>query len=75
MSIERDADLFVAGEYPERGLTVTEEDIARLAQSPLPIPVYVEHQPSRFQLGEVISLQAVGRWLRGRIRLLCRQER
>jgi hypothetical protein len=67
--IEREATLFVAGEYPDRDLVVTEEDIARLAQTPLPIPIFVEHQPSAFRLGEVVSLRAVGRYLIGRLKL------
>lgn len=65
--VEREADLFEAGEYPDRGLTVTEEDLARLAATEAEVPIHVEHAGGVVKLGVVRGLQAAGRWLKGRL--------
>jgi hypothetical protein len=68
--VERRAKLFEAGEYPDKGLTVTEEDLSRLAGSfDGPVPVLIEHAESPLHLGELSSVEAVGPELFGTVRL------
>jgi len=67
--VTRDADLFQAGEYPDRKLTVTEVDIQRLAQTPGEIPIHVEHAGGPIKLGFVSALRATGKWLKGKLNL------
>lgn len=67
--IERDADLFEAGEYPDKGMTVTEEDLDRLAASP-DAPVMIEHSGGPIRIGIATGFQRVGRWLKGKLKLL-----
>ena len=67
--VEREADLFEAGAYPDRKLTVTEADIERLAKQTEPAPIHVEHSGGSLKLGEVTGFQAAGRWLKGIVRL------
>lgn len=68
--IERDAMLFEAGDYPDKGVRVGEEDLQKLAQTPGDIPIYVEHARSPIRLGSVTSLFVRGKQLWGRLRLL-----
>lgn len=68
--VERDALLFEAGDYPDKGITVTEEHIQRLAQTEGEIPILVEHAESPVRLGIVSRLWAQGRQLWGKLQLL-----
>ena len=60
--MERECLLFEAGDYPDRGLSVTQEDLIQIAaNSPFIVPVKVEHLPeSPFDgaLGTVVRLRA-----------------
>lgn len=67
--VEREAMVFEAGEYPDKGVTVSEEDIRRLARNSAQVPVYVEHAESPIQLGWVQQFIARGRQLWARLRL------
>lgn len=68
--VERVTDMFEAGDYPDRGMNVTEADIARLATQTDPIPIHMEHTGAAWTIGEVTGLNAAGRWLRGKMNLL-----
>ncbi|MEP6756639.1 MAG: hypothetical protein ABJA67_14130 [Chthonomonadales bacterium] len=70
--VERKCLLFEAGEYADKGLTVTEADLREIAaNSPASIPVKVEHlseSPFDGALGEVVGLQVSGGKLWGSLR-------
>ena len=68
-AVERDARLLVAGEYPGKGLTVTEADIDSLvAHFSDPVPVKVEHIDSPLDpLGHVRKVWRDGGQLMGRV--------
>lgn len=68
--VVREADLFQAGSYPDKNMTVTEADIARLAATDGTIPIQVEHAGGPIQLGFVDGLTAAGKWLKGRLNFL-----
>lgn len=68
--VERRAKLFEAGDYPDKGLSVTVEDLARLEESfEGPVPVLIEHAESPLHLGELTSVEAIGGELFGTVRL------
>ncbi|MCX7800057.1 MAG: hypothetical protein N2109_06895 [Fimbriimonadales bacterium] len=68
--VERRAKLFEAGEYPDKGLSVTAQDLASLAERfEGPVPVLIEHAESPLHLGELASVEAVGGELFGTVRL------
>ncbi len=70
--VERECLLFEAGEYPDRGVTITPADLLAIAKnSPESIPVRVEHlarSPFDGALGAVMRLRAVGNRLWGTLR-------
>lgn len=68
--VTRDADLFEAGDYPDRKMTVSEADLSRLASTPGEIPIQVEHAGGPIKLGFVDGLSAAGKWLRGRLNFI-----
>ncbi|HOP80708.1 MAG TPA: hypothetical protein PLZ21_09115 [Armatimonadota bacterium] len=65
--VERDAKLFTAGEYPDRGIEITEDDLDRMVESHLPVPIKIEHVDSPLELGMVTKLWRTGRDLFGRL--------
>jgi hypothetical protein len=67
--VEREALVFEAGEYPDKGLKVTEKDIERLARNSESVPIYVEHAESPVHLGWVKQFLARGRQLWARLAL------
>ncbi len=68
--IERRAKLFQAGEYPDKGVTITEETLRTLVSSfNAPVPVLIEHADSPLQLGYLTSVEAAGDELFGTITL------
>lgn len=68
--IDRQAKLFEAGDYPDKHLSVTDSDIARLVQNfDIPIPVLIEHSDSPLELGFVTELRQQGKELYGTITL------
>ena len=70
--VERECLLFEAGDYPDKGVTISEADLREIAQnSDETIPVKIEHLPeSPFDrvLGVVTGLRAVGSQLWGTLR-------
>jgi hypothetical protein len=68
--IERRAKLFEAGDYPDKGVTVTPETLSALQQSfDAPVPVLIEHAHSPLELGYLTAVEAVGRELFGTVAL------
>jgi hypothetical protein len=68
--IDRRAKLFEAGDYPDKGVQVSDQDLADLAkQFDLPVPVWIEHAESPLELGYLTQVEAVGGELFGNIAL------
>lgn len=65
----RDARILIAGEYPDKDLTLTEQDLDAIVAAHEPVPLLVEHKPT-LKLGLVESLYRKGRELWGKVRLL-----
>lgn len=65
--IERDAKLFAAGSYPDRGIDVTEADLDQMVAGHQPVPIKVEHTDSPLELGAVTKLWRVGKELFGKL--------
>ena len=68
--IIRDAKLFEAGSYPDKGVTITEAELdAMVARFSAPVPVRVEHDDSPWdgKMGFVVSIWRVGKELMGKI--------
>ncbi len=69
--MERDAKLFEAGEYPDRGLTVTEAHLDQLVQSFTDAaPVLLEHLAGGWVVGSLKRVWKRGKELFGRVQLL-----
>jgi hypothetical protein len=70
--VERECLLFEAGEYADRGVVITEDDLREIAaNSGGEIPVRIEHlseSPFDSALGVVTGIRAVGRQLWGTLR-------
>ncbi len=70
--VERECLLFEAGEYADRGVTITEDDLREIAaNSAGEIPVRIEHMretPFDGALGVVTRVRAAGRQLWGTLR-------
>lgn len=57
--VERRAKLFEAGDYPDKGLTVTERDLVEIAANfDLPVPIWIEHSESPLELGYLTEISA-----------------
>lgn len=68
--VERQAKLFEAGEYPDKGLTITEAQLAALSRSfSEPVPVLIEHADSPLQLGFLTQVRHRGNELFGTVQL------
>ena len=68
--VERRAKLFEAGDYPDKGVTVSETDLRMLAtQFGEPVPVLIEHAKSPLELGFLTDVSAEGNELFGTISL------
>ena len=67
--IEREAKLFEAGSYPDRGIEVSEEDLDRIIANTSEAPVRIEHSATPFDgaLGVLKSVYRKGRELFGRL--------
>lgn len=71
MEVEREAKLFEAGSYPDKGLEVSEEQLQVLVESfRAPVPLVVEHLSHGWQIGQLKRLWRRGRELFGRLALL-----
>lgn len=68
-TIEREAKLFEAGSYPDRGIEVTEEDLDRIIANTTEAPVRIEHSATPFDgaLGVLKSVYRKGKELFGRL--------
>jgi len=67
--VERDAKLFEAGDYPDKKLTVTEDDLDTIIGNFAEIPVKIEHIDTPFDgaLGIVKAIWRKGKELFGRL--------
>jgi len=65
--IERDAKLFTAGDYPDKGLEITSDDLDRMVSNHKPVPIKIEHTDSPLELGMVTRLWRAGKDLFGRL--------
>ncbi|MGQ9488045.1 MAG: hypothetical protein ACUVTY_02260 [Armatimonadota bacterium] len=71
MEVEREAKLFEAGSYPDKGLEVSEEQLQMMVESfTAPVPVMVEHLPDGWQIGVLKQLWRRGKELFGRLAIL-----
>jgi hypothetical protein len=71
MEVEREAKLFEAGSYPDKGLDVSEEQLQTLVDSfTTPVPLMVEHLSQGWQIGQLKRLWRRGKELFGRLALL-----
>lgn len=68
-TIEREAKLFEAGSYPDRGIEVSEEDLDRIIANTSEAPVRIEHSATPFDgaLGVLKSVYRKGKELFGRL--------
>ncbi len=68
-TIEREAKLFEAGSYPDRGIEVTEEDLDRIIANTSEAPVRIEHSATPFDgaLGVLKSVYRKGKELFGKL--------
>lgn len=68
-TIEREAKLFEAGNYPDRGIEVSEEDLDRIIANTSEAPVRIEHSATPFDgaLGVLRSVYRKGKELFGRL--------
>jgi len=68
-TIEREAKLFEAGSYPDRGIEVSEEDLDRIIANTSEAPVRIEHSATPFDgaLGVLKSVYRRGKELFGRL--------
>lgn len=68
--VRRRAKLFEAGDYPDKGVVVTPEDLQALAGAfSEPVPVMIEHASSPLELGFLDEIEAEGAELFGTVRL------
>ena len=68
--VERRAKLFEAGDYPDKGVSVSTENLQAIAANfDLPVPVLIEHGDSPLHLGFLIAVDADSANLSGLIAL------
>lgn len=68
--VERPAKLFEAGDYPDKGVTISPADLAEMARRfDLPVPVLIEHSESPLELGYLTDVRAEGGELFGTVAL------
>jgi hypothetical protein len=66
----RDAKLFEAGDYPDKGLTVTANQMAQWVESfDLPVPIWIEHGKHPFEFGYLTAIRVEGNDLKGTVAL------
>lgn len=66
--VVRRAKLFEAGEYPDKGVTVTAEALQKLDERfDLPVPVLIEHAKSPLELGFLTDVRREGEELYGTV--------
>lgn len=68
--VVRRAKLFEAGDYPEKGLVVTAENLKEIERNfTKPVPVLIEHSSSPLELGYLTQVSAEGNELFGALQL------
>ena len=68
--VERRAKLFEAGEYPDKGIFVSDDDLVALVEGfSAPVPVLIEHAESPLELGFLTSVKRDGKELFGTVSL------
>lgn len=68
--VERNARLFLAGDYPDKNARFDQPQLAALADGfDLPVPVLIEHAASPLELGYLTDVRAEGSALMGTIAL------
>lgn len=68
--VERHAKLFEAGEFPDKGVTVTEEHLRQLAAAHRePVPILIEHAESPLEIGFLTGVEVRGPELFGTVAL------
>lgn len=68
--VERRAKLFEAGEFPDKGVTITPTMLKDLEKNfDLPVPILIEHAASPLELGYLIEVEALSGELFGTIAL------
>lgn len=68
--IERRAKLFEVGDYPDKGVIVTRDHLAGLADRfDLPVPILIEHAKSPLEIGYLTQVEADGDDLVGTVAL------
>ncbi len=68
--VERNAKLFEAGEYPDKGVSISETDLAAIAAvtgKNLPLPIRLEHIKGPISFGALGKVWAKGKELFGRL--------
>lgn len=65
--VETTAKLFSAGDYPDRGIEISEADLDRMAESHQPAPIKVEHTETPFKIGRLARIWRVGKDLFGKL--------
>ena len=68
--VDRSAKLFEAGEYPDKGVVVSQEHLQCLANEfALPVPILIEHAESPLEIGFLTAVEARGNELFGTLSL------
>lgn len=68
--IERRAKLFQAGDYPDKGVTITPNHLDGLVRNfAAPVPVLIEHADSPLRMGRLTAVERVGDELFGTLAL------
>lgn len=68
--VDRRAKLFEAGDFPDKGVTVTTETLQALERAfHLPVPVLIEHSKSPLEIGYLTHVEADGGQLFGTVAL------
>ncbi|MCG9894066.1 MAG: hypothetical protein MH204_01145, partial [Fimbriimonadaceae bacterium] len=71
----REAKLFQAGDYPDKQVSVSADDLQRLAANfDLPVPIWVEHSSNPLEIGYVTQVRVEGENLMGRLALTSEAE-
>ena len=68
--IDRRAKLFEAGDYPDKGVSISHADLRRLVEGfDMPVPVLIEHAETPLELGFLTQVEASGNDLFGNLAL------
>jgi DNA topoisomerase IB len=67
--ITRDVQMFQAGNYPDKGVSVTVADLHNMAKNSGRVPIQVGHVEPEFRLGEAHSYHVIDDWLYGKFDL------